>query len=603
MTLHGLNEAQQTKAVSTLNLLCRALDAFAPSEAMTGRTTAYPRRSEACRQTALRRPKKSPRHRGLFWSGRRDSNPRPPAWEAGALPTELLPHSVEVWRWRGICQRQATKALGRSANRSAEATDAEAVAVVAVRFEVVANANVIGVGVTTVAFIPREALVGGSGIQRRGDGGAALAGRLAFVEIDVEIGTAGNSGETHGDGLRRAKRVVAGKDKEVVAVEGGTVVGGREHDVGVRPKAVRLAAGIVAAGAFILVGLHEVAAVAVLVDVVSTNFGLLVLRAVALAVRSILTVILTGVRSRPLLTNAKFGSRPAFFGLDVTRGTGSLADAAAGSPPLALAVADSRGGAAVAASGGVLRIRRALALANARTGRSPLALGIAGRGGGPAVAARLHVGVAGIARGVFVARAVIAPLALVVAGARLASTNAARGGLSGIGDASARGFNAFGPIAKSTTFFAGARLHAAVAARLLLHFALFADALADTFSDDKDAIGAARGLGQAAVSTIDRGGLAVFTRAIERGGAIAPLATDAFFLARTTGRFARAGLARGADRAAFVGAVVAVVVDVVAADFGLDGGGIALLPSASFANFAAAMAADKAVALVAGRAL
>src|SRR5262245_1180457 len=26
------------------------------------------------------------------WSGRRDSNPRRPAWKAGAPPTELLPH-------------------------------------------------------------------------------------------------------------------------------------------------------------------------------------------------------------------------------------------------------------------------------------------------------------------------------------------------------------------------------------------------------------------------------------------------------------------------------------------------------------------------------
>src|SRR6478609_7288516 len=26
------------------------------------------------------------------WSGRRDSNPRRPAWKAGTLPTELLPH-------------------------------------------------------------------------------------------------------------------------------------------------------------------------------------------------------------------------------------------------------------------------------------------------------------------------------------------------------------------------------------------------------------------------------------------------------------------------------------------------------------------------------
>src|SRR5690625_988106 len=30
----------------------------------------------------------------LGWSGRRDSNPRHSAWEADALPTELLPHSA-----------------------------------------------------------------------------------------------------------------------------------------------------------------------------------------------------------------------------------------------------------------------------------------------------------------------------------------------------------------------------------------------------------------------------------------------------------------------------------------------------------------------------
>src|SRR5262245_47274510 len=29
----------------------------------------------------------------ILWSGRRDSNPRRPAWEAGILPTELLPLS------------------------------------------------------------------------------------------------------------------------------------------------------------------------------------------------------------------------------------------------------------------------------------------------------------------------------------------------------------------------------------------------------------------------------------------------------------------------------------------------------------------------------
>ena len=31
-------------------------------------------------------------HRPLAWSGRRDSNPLPTAWEAVALPGELLPH-------------------------------------------------------------------------------------------------------------------------------------------------------------------------------------------------------------------------------------------------------------------------------------------------------------------------------------------------------------------------------------------------------------------------------------------------------------------------------------------------------------------------------
>ena len=29
----------------------------------------------------------------LLWSGRRDSNPRQPAWKAGTLPTELLPQN------------------------------------------------------------------------------------------------------------------------------------------------------------------------------------------------------------------------------------------------------------------------------------------------------------------------------------------------------------------------------------------------------------------------------------------------------------------------------------------------------------------------------
>src|SRR6266508_3705158 len=31
--------------------------------------------------------------RVFFWSGRRDSNPRPPPWQGGALPTEPRPHA------------------------------------------------------------------------------------------------------------------------------------------------------------------------------------------------------------------------------------------------------------------------------------------------------------------------------------------------------------------------------------------------------------------------------------------------------------------------------------------------------------------------------
>src|SRR5487761_1530370 len=38
----------------------------------------------------------SPPVRG--WSGRRDSNPRPFAWEANALPAELLPHGADLTR-------------------------------------------------------------------------------------------------------------------------------------------------------------------------------------------------------------------------------------------------------------------------------------------------------------------------------------------------------------------------------------------------------------------------------------------------------------------------------------------------------------------------
>ena len=32
----------------------------------------------------------------MSWSGIRDSNPRPSAWEANALPTELIPHIIKT---------------------------------------------------------------------------------------------------------------------------------------------------------------------------------------------------------------------------------------------------------------------------------------------------------------------------------------------------------------------------------------------------------------------------------------------------------------------------------------------------------------------------
>ena len=31
------------------------------------------------------------------WSGKRDSNPRPPAWKASALSTELFPQEKGMW--------------------------------------------------------------------------------------------------------------------------------------------------------------------------------------------------------------------------------------------------------------------------------------------------------------------------------------------------------------------------------------------------------------------------------------------------------------------------------------------------------------------------
>src|SRR4051794_38705957 len=46
----------------------------------------------ACHEAACSEPVK---RRFIGKSGRRDSNPRQPAWKAGTLPTELLPHIVD----------------------------------------------------------------------------------------------------------------------------------------------------------------------------------------------------------------------------------------------------------------------------------------------------------------------------------------------------------------------------------------------------------------------------------------------------------------------------------------------------------------------------
>ena len=43
---------------------------------------------------------------GVIWSGRRDSNPRQPAWKAGTLPAELLPHFHSYFSPKNrLCQK------------------------------------------------------------------------------------------------------------------------------------------------------------------------------------------------------------------------------------------------------------------------------------------------------------------------------------------------------------------------------------------------------------------------------------------------------------------------------------------------------------------
>ena len=73
-------------------------------EAATGIEPVYKSFADSCLTTWLRRHGTAPRTSGLsdrparadrrLWSGKRDSNPRPSAWEADALPTELFPLRV-----------------------------------------------------------------------------------------------------------------------------------------------------------------------------------------------------------------------------------------------------------------------------------------------------------------------------------------------------------------------------------------------------------------------------------------------------------------------------------------------------------------------------
>ena len=53
----------------------------------------------------------------LLWSGRRDSNPRPPPWQGGALPTEPRPHAPEGHsksrHWNSSLQRPPLRSLVR----------------------------------------------------------------------------------------------------------------------------------------------------------------------------------------------------------------------------------------------------------------------------------------------------------------------------------------------------------------------------------------------------------------------------------------------------------------------------------------------------------
>ena len=41
-----------------------------------------------------------------FWSGKRDSNPRPLPWQGNALPIELFPQLLEMYHMIEVCQQK-----------------------------------------------------------------------------------------------------------------------------------------------------------------------------------------------------------------------------------------------------------------------------------------------------------------------------------------------------------------------------------------------------------------------------------------------------------------------------------------------------------------
>ena len=52
----------------------------------------------------------------LFWSGKRDSDPRPQPWQGCALPTELFPHNITKFRFVNLSHLFPERRLRRSFN-------------------------------------------------------------------------------------------------------------------------------------------------------------------------------------------------------------------------------------------------------------------------------------------------------------------------------------------------------------------------------------------------------------------------------------------------------------------------------------------------------